>query len=148
MKLAGSQTINASRDHVWRMLNDIDALRTLVPGIDSLEEIEPNTYKGVARIGVAGVKGEYTGTIRLTDIDPPQSYRLIGEGRGRPGHVKGEGSIELAEDGPSTTTLHYNGDIQVGGPIASVGQRLIQSAAKLLVNQGLKALARRAEQQG
>jgi carbon monoxide dehydrogenase subunit G len=148
VKLSGSQTINAPRDRVWKMLNDIDALRTLIPGVERLEEIEPNTYKGVAKIGVAGVKGEYTGTVRLADINPPQSYRLIGEGRGKPGHVKGEGMIELIEDTPNTTTLRYSGDVQVGGPIASVGQRLIEGAAKLLINQGLKTLAKRAERQG
>jgi carbon monoxide dehydrogenase subunit G len=148
MKLSGSHTINAPRERVWAMLNDIEALRTLIPGVQTLEETEPNTYAGVARIGVAGVKGEYTGTVKLADINPPQSYRLIGQGRGRPGHVKGEGSIELIEATPTTTTLCYNGDVQVGGPIASVGQRLIEGAAKLLINQGLKALAQRAERQG
>jgi carbon monoxide dehydrogenase subunit G len=147
MKLSGSQTINAPRERVWAMITDVEALRTLIPGVETLEEVEPNTYKGVARIGVANIKGEYTGTVRMTDIQPPQSYQLTGEGQGKPGHVKGSGKLELVEDGPDKTTLHYDGDVQVGGPIASVGQRLIQSTAKMLVNQGLKALARRAEQQ-
>jgi hypothetical protein len=148
MKLSGSHTFNAPRDKVWAMLNDIEALRTLIPGVQSLDEVEPNTYKGVAKIGVAGVKGEYTGTVKLVDINPPIGYRLIGEGRGKPGHVKGEGSIELTSTGPDQTVLHYKGDVQVGGMIASVGQRLIEGAAKLLINQGMKALAQRVEQQG
>lgn len=145
MKFVGSHTINAPREHVWTVLNDIEALRTLIPGVETLEEIEPNTFKGMARIGVANIKGEYTGTIKLADITPPESYRLIGEGRGKPGHVKGEGTISLAADGPTQTTLHYTADMQVGGMIASVGQRLIEGASKLLINQGLKALAERAE---
>ncbi len=147
MKLSGTQTINAPRERVWTALNDIEALKTLIPGIESLDEVAPNTYKGVAKIGVAGVKGEYTGTVTLSDIQPPESYRIAGEGKGKPGHVKGAGTIRLAEVGPSTTTLVYEGDVQVGGMIAGVGQRLIEGAAKLLVGQGLKALAQRVEQQ-
>lgn len=146
MKFSGSQTINAPRDRVWTMLNDIEALRTLIPGVQSLEEVAPNSYKGVAKIGIANIKGEYTGTVKLTDINAPTSYRLEGEGRGKPGHVKGEGRIELTEDGPTTTTLNYTADVQVGGMIASIGQRLIEGATKLLINQGMKALVQRAEQ--
>ncbi|HEY0605370.1 MAG TPA: carbon monoxide dehydrogenase subunit G [Herpetosiphonaceae bacterium] len=146
MKLSGSHTFNAPREKVWATLIDIEALRTLIPGVESLEEVEPNTYKGVAKIGVAGIKGEYTGTVRLTDIDPPTGYRLIGDGRGKPGHVKGEGTLELTEEAPNQTLLRYSGDVQVGGMIASVGQRLIEGAAKLLINQGMKELAQRVEQ--
>lgn len=145
MKLSGTHTINAPREKVWATLNDIEALKTMVPGVESLEEVEPNTFKGVARIGVANIKGEYTGMIRLSDINPPESYTLSGEGRGKPGHVKGVGSIRLTEDAPGVTTLHYSGDAQVGGMIASVGQRLIEGAARLLLNQGLKELSRRLE---
>jgi carbon monoxide dehydrogenase subunit G len=148
MKLSGSHTFNAPREKVWAMLNDIEALRTLIPGVESLEEVEPNIYKGVAKIGVAGIKGEYTGTVKLTDINPPTSYRLLGEGRGKPGHVKGEGTLELTAESPDQTLLRYSGDVQVGGMIASVGQRLIEGAAKLMINQGMKALAQRVEQQG
>jgi carbon monoxide dehydrogenase subunit G len=148
MKLSGSHTFNAPREQVWATLIDIEALRTLIPGVESLEEVEPNVYKGVAKIGVAGIKGEYTGTVRLTNIDPPNGYRLTGDGRGKPGHVKGEGTLELTEEAPNQTLLRYAGDVQVGGMIASVGQRLIEGAAKLLINQGMKALAQRVEQQG
>ena len=148
MKLSGAQTFNAPRERVWAVLQDVEALRTIIPGVQSLEEVGPNTYKGVAKIGVANIKGEYTGTVRLADLDPPHSYRMIGEGRGRPGHVKGEATIELTEDEQNVTTLHYNGDMHIGGPIASVGQRLIEGAAKMLINQGFKALAKRVENQG
>jgi uncharacterized protein len=109
MKLAGTHTFNAPRERVWAALLDIEALKQLIPGVESLEEVEPNTYKGVARIGVANVKGEYTGTVRLSDINPPESYSIAGEGRGKPGHVKGQGSLRLTEDAPGTTTLHYEG---------------------------------------
>ncbi len=145
MKFSGSHTINAPRERVWTTLNDIEALRTLIPGVESLQQTAPDTFQGVAKIGVASIKGEYTGTIRMVDIDPPNGYRLVGEGRGRPGHVKGEGKITLVADSPETTTLQYDADMQVGGPIASVGQRLIEGASKLLINQGLKALAQKAE---
>lgn len=145
MKFSGSQTINAPRERVWTMLNDIEALKTLIPGVETLEETEPNTYKGIAKIGIANIKGEYTGSVKLSDIDPPNSYRLTGEGRGKPGHVKGEGTLKLTEESPDITTLHYTADMQVGGMIASIGQRLIEGATKLLINQGMKALVERAE---
>lgn len=148
MKLTGTQTFNAPRERVWAALLDIEALKRLIPGVESLEEVEPNTYRGVARIGVANIKGEYTGTVRLSDLNPPESYSIAGEGRGKPGHVKGHGWIRLTEDAPTTTTLHFEGDLQVGGPVAAVGQRLIEGAAKMLVNQGLKALAAHVERQG
>jgi carbon monoxide dehydrogenase subunit G len=148
MKLSGSHTFNAPRERVWTVLQDVEALRTIIPGVQSLEEVGPDTYQGVAKIGIANMKGEYTGTVRLTDMNPPESYRMIGEGRGKPGHVKGEATIELTEDAPDVTTLHYNGDMQIGGPVAGVGQRLIEGAAKMLVDQGFKALAKRVEGQG
>jgi uncharacterized protein len=147
MKLAGTHTINAPRQIVWSMLNDIEALKTLIPGVETLEETAPNTYHGVARIGVANIKGEYSGTVALSNITPPESYDIAGEGRGKPGFAKGNGTIRLTEDAPGTTTLHYSGDLHIGGMIASVGQRLIEGTTKLLINQGLKELAKRAEQQ-
>lgn len=147
MKLSGTQTINAPRERVWTVLNDIEALKTMIPGVEALDEVEPNTYRGVAKIGVAGIKGEYTGTVRLSELQPPESYRISGEGKGKPGHVKGSGTIRLTENAPNSTTLYYEGDVQVGGMIASVGQRLIEGAAKVLVGQGLKALAQRVERQ-
>lgn len=145
MKLSGTHTFNAPRERLWSMLNDVEALKTLIPGVESLEEVAPDTYKGVAKIGIATIKGEYTGTVRLSDIQPPESYHIQGEGRGKPGHVKGVGEIRLTEDAPGITTLHYSGDLQIGGMIASVGQRLIEGATKLLINQGLKELAKRVE---
>ena len=148
MKLSGSHTFNAPRERVWTVLQDIEALRTIIPGVQSLEEVAPDTYKGVAKIGIANIKGEYTGTVKLTDMDPPNSYRMIGDGRGKPGHVKGEATISLTEDAPNQTTLHYNGDMQIGGMIASVGQRLIEGASKMMVSQGFKALAKKVEEQG
>ncbi len=147
MKLSGTQTINAARERVWTVLNDVEALRVMLPGVESLDEVQPNTYCGVAKIGVAGTKDVYTGTVRLSDFQPPESYRIHGEAKGKPGQVKGFGLIRLTENAPDSTTLYYEGDLQVGGMIANVGPRLIEGAAKVLVTQGLKALAQRIEQQ-
>lgn len=148
MKLAGTHTIHAPRERVWDALMDVEALKQLIPGVESLEEVAPNTYRGVARIGVANIKGEYSGTVQLAELNPPQSFTISGEGRGKPGHVRGQGVIRLTEDAPGVTTLHYDADLQVGGMIAAVGQRLIEGAAKLLVNQGLKALEQHIERRG
>ncbi len=147
MKLSGTQTINAPRERVWTALNDIEALKTMLPGVESLDEVEPNSYRGIAQIRVGGTKDEYTGTVRLSDLQPPESYRIHGEGKGKPGHVTGAGLIRLTENTPNSTTLYYEGDVQVGGMIASVGPRLLEGAARVLVAQGLRALAQRIEQQ-
>lgn len=147
MKLCGTQTINVPRERVWTVLNDIEALKTMIPGVESLDEVEPNTYRVVAKIGSGQIKAGYTGTLRLSDLQPPESYKISGEGKGKPGHVEGTGLIRLTENAPNSTTLYYEGDVQIGGMIASVGQRLIEGTAKMLVVQGLKALAHRVEQQ-
>ena len=146
MKLAGSYTFDAPRQRVWDLLMDPTVLERIIPGCERLEETAPNTYAADIKLGIANVRGDYSGTITITDQQPPTSYRLSGEGRGKPGFAKGSGGLELSEaDGK--TTMRYQADIVVGGAIASVGQRLIDAAAKSVINQSLKALAAEAETQ-
>src|SRR5436853_6189796 len=140
VKITGSYTIDAPQDQVWAALNDIGVLARIVPGCERLEQIGENEYEGTVKIGIQTIKGGYHGRIRIEDVQPPQHYRLVARGRSATGIVDGAGTVDLAEQ-EGKTALTYAGDAQIGGMLASVGQRLIEGASKQLINQSLKALA-------
>ena len=139
MKITGSYTIDAPREQVWAALNDMEVLARIVPGCERLEQTGENEYVGTVKIGIQSIKGTYSGKIRLEDIQPPQHYKLVASGRSASGVVDGSGTVDLAEQ-DGKTILTYGGDAQIGGTLASVGQRLIEGASKQMINQSLKAL--------
>jgi carbon monoxide dehydrogenase subunit G len=137
MKLDGSYTLNAPRETVWPALLDPVVLTGILPGCQELELIGDNHYRASMKIRVGPVQGLFTGTVTLTDIQGPTGYHIAVEGQGAPGFMKGEGDLRLEEAGEATT-LHYSGDAQVGGRLASVGQRLIETSAQALIRQSLE----------
>jgi len=139
LKITGSYTIDAPRDQVWAALNDMEVLARIVPGCERLVQTGENEYEGTVKIGIQSIKGSYSGRIRLEDIQPPHHYKLVASGRSSNGVVDGSGSVDLAEQ-DGKTVLTYGGDAQIGGTLASVGQRLIEGASKQMINQSLKAL--------
>ena len=139
MKITGSYTIDAPRDQVWTALNDMEVLARIVPGCERLVQTGENEFEGTVKIGIQSIKGSYSGKIRLEDIQPPHHYKLVASGRSSNGVVDGSGSVDLAEQ-DGKTVLTYGGDAQIGGTLASVGQRLIEGASKQMINQSLKAL--------
>ncbi len=140
MKLAGSYTFDAPRESVWELLMDPTVLQRIIPGCERLEEVGPDTYSADIKLGIANIRGDYTGTVKISEQQPPASYHMEGEGRGKPGFAKGSGGLELTEvDGK--TAMRYQADVQVGGPVAGIGQRLIEASAKSIINQSLKALS-------
>jgi hypothetical protein len=140
MKLSGSYTFSAPRDDVWQLLNDPETLQRIIPGCERLEEVGKDTYAADIKLGLAGVRGDYSGTVKISEQQPPEHYRLEGDGRGKPGFAKGDGDVELIEENGGTT-MRYAADVQVGGPVAGIGQRLIEGAARSIINQSLKALS-------
>ena len=140
MKISGTATINAPQAQVWAALNDIDVLARVVPGCEKLEQIGENQFEGVVKLGMAGIKGVYSGKIRLEDVDAPRYYKLVAAGKGSNGVVDAVGTVELETLPDGKTLLKYGGDAQIGGMLASVGQRLIEGAAKQLIGQAIKAL--------
>ena len=142
MKIEGSYTFKAPRDRVWQVLLDTDALASALPGCKELKQVGENEYEAVMRIKVGPVEGTYTGKIVLEDIRPPEHYRMRVSGQGSGGFLQGEGTLDLEEQNGSTV-LKYQGETQVGGRVASVGQRLLNSVATRLINQGLKQLEKR-----
>jgi carbon monoxide dehydrogenase subunit G len=140
VKISGSYTIDAPRDQVWAALNDIEVLARVVPGCERLEQTGENEFEGQVKIGIQSIRGTYSGKIRLQDIQPPTHYKLVASGKSANGVVDGAGTVDLEEQGEKTL-LRYGGEAQIGGVLASVGQRLIEGASKQLINQSLKALA-------
>lgn len=135
MKLAGEQTLSAPREQVWELFNDPDRLSKLVPGLEKLEVLGPDVFAGTINVGIAAVKGSYSGKIKLEDKRPPEHYKMLVDGKGKMGFVKGSGTLGLIARGPNETLVNYAGDVQVGGPLQQVGQRLIESAAKMMLGQ-------------
>jgi carbon monoxide dehydrogenase subunit G len=141
MKVDGNVTMGGPQQTVYEMLSDPEGLRHCLPGCEKFDEIAPGRYETVLKAGVAGIKGTFTGRVTLSDAKPPQSYTLTVEGTFSGGFVKGVGNISLAPDGDgSKTKVTYVGDGQVGGPLASVGQRLMDPAARMVVNQFFRCM--------
>ena len=130
MTMTGEVQLPANRDVVWAKLNDREVLKSCVPGCEQLDMISENEFQAIATVKVGPVKARWKGKVRLSDLDPPNSYRISGEGEGGvAGFAKGGAVVSLAEkDGG--TLLSYNVEAQIGGKLAQLGQRLINSAAK------------------
>ena len=140
MKMQGQHILQAPRDKVWAFLMQPESIAKVMPGCERLEEVAPDTFEATLKLGIAAVQGTYTGSVQLLDKTAPSHFRMLIDGSGTPGFVKGEATIDLSEhDG--ATVLTYNADTQVGGLIASVGQRMISGVAKMIVAQSLKKLS-------
>ena len=134
MKFAGTATLPASPEEVWSLLTDASRLARLLPGCERLDPDGPDRFKAAVKFGIAAISGKYAGTLEFAEKKQPHSLVLKMDGKGLPGFVKGEGRIELAGKG-SETELTYTGEAQVGGLIASVGQRMLDAAARKIVQQ-------------
>jgi carbon monoxide dehydrogenase subunit G len=133
MDIAGSYTFNAPPDRVWAVLMDPAVLASCVPGCEKFEADGDGRYNVRLKIGLAAITGTYDGTVVLDDMVPQTSYRLIVEGQGRPGFVKGTSVIALRVDG-ATTIVDVSAAVHTGGPIARVGQRLIGGVAHMMLD--------------
>ncbi len=134
MKIEGATDFPAPRDRVWSAFLDPAIISTAIPGCEELVAIGPDEYKAIMKVGVGPVKGTFEGKVRLFDQEPPHRYRMAIEGSGSPGFVRGEAVMELAEV-ESGTRVTYNADVQVGGLIASVGQRLLGGVSRMMLDQ-------------
>lgn len=135
MKIAGEQTLSAPRQKVWDLFNDPNRLSRLIPGCEKLDVISPTEYAGTLNVGIAAIKGVYSGKLKLEEVRPPEHYKMLVDGKGKQGFMRGSGTLDLAAKGGSTTVVIYAGDIQIGGPLVQVGQRMIDSAAKMMIGQ-------------
>lgn len=141
MELNGSYTFAAPREAVWDAIMAPDVLANILPGCESLEKVSESEYKGVLNVRVGPVQGKFSGVVLLSEMNYPESFHMDIDGKGAAGFVKGGGDAKLSfVDGQ--TLLDYSGEAQVGGRIASVGQRLLDTSARSIVRQGLESLDR------
>ena len=139
MELQGTHQFKAPLPAVWDALLDPTVLSKAMPGGDQLERVGENDYKAAMNVRVGPVQGRFEGQVTLTDIVEHQSYHMKVSGTGAPGFLNGEGKVVLTGNAEGTL-LTYSGNVNVGGRIAAVGQRLIDSTAKSIIRQGFKAL--------
>jgi len=133
MEISGSYPFNAPPDRVWALLMDAAVLSSCIPGCEGFEPDGVDRYRATLTVGLAAITGTYSGTVVLVDKVPPVSYGLVVEGQGRPGFVKGTSAIHLRAEG-DTTSVDVTATVQTGGAIARIGQRLIGSVAKMMMD--------------
>ena len=134
MDMTGERRIPAPRQTVWEALNDPEVLKASIPGCESLEKMEGDQMKATAAIKVGPISARFTGKVQLSEIDPPNGYRISGEGQGGvAGFAKGGANVALTDDG-ADTLLSYQVNAQVGGKLAQLGGRLIDATAKQMAD--------------
>lgn len=141
MELAGEYTFNAPRQAVWDAIMDPEVLAKILPGCERLEKVSETEYTGVLNVRIGPVQGRFKGKVVLSDLNEPESFHLDIDGKGAAGFIKGGGDarLDFIDD---NTVLTYTGEAQVGGRIASAGQRLVDTSARSIVRQALESLDR------
>jgi hypothetical protein len=140
VRLAGEYVFDGPRDTVWELVREPEVLAAALPGTQSLDQVGESEYEGKMHIRVGPVAGVFSGRVVVSDEVPPESCTLSVEGKGSPGFIKGTGHVHLIDQGDDATLMNYEGDLQVGGRLASVGQRLIDTVSKSIIRQGLESL--------
>lgn len=134
MDMTGERRIPAPRQTVWIALNNTEVLKSCIPGCDKLEKLETGELTASAAVKIGPISARFSGKVQLLDLDPPNSYRIEGEGQGGvAGFAKGGAAVKLTQDG-SDTVLSYEVKAQVGGKIAQLGARLIDATAKQMAD--------------
>jgi uncharacterized protein len=143
VKISGSYTVPLGQERAYMLLQDPVILAKCMPGCERLEQIGEGEYAMRMKMVLASISGQFDGKVRISDANPPSSFRMVVEGSGRIGFMKGEGVITLAP-GETATGVSYEGDVQVGGVIANVGQRLFETSAKMMIKRFFDSLVTQA----
>lgn len=138
MTIVEEHVFPVGREELWRILHDARQMANWIPGCERLDEIAPDRYAATLKVGIAAIKGSYTGVVEIQDKQFPDHYTLAVEGNATSGFVKGTARLDLTDVGNGRTKLVVNGDAQVGGLIASVGQRFLTGIARQMTQQLLK----------
>ena len=144
MKVAGDYSLPLPQQAAWDLLLDTSVLSRAMPGCEGLIPIGPDEYEMKMKIAVSSIQGLFAGKVRIADKNPPSSYRLVIEGQGKLGFVRGDGLLALAPDG-AATKVSYSGEVQIGGLIASVGERMLDMTAKMMIKRFFGSLVKEAE---
>lgn len=142
MTMTGEIQLAAPREAVWQKLNDPDVLKACIPGCEELERTDDQGFRAVAKMKVGPVSARFRGKVTLSDLDPPNGYKISGEGEGGvAGFAKGGARVDLVER-EGGTLLSYHVDAQIGGKLAQLGQRLINGTAKKIADEFFANFAR------
>lgn len=134
--MSGEERITAPVEKVWEALNDPEILKACIPGCESLEKLSDTQLAAVVTLKIGPIKAKFNGQVELQNLNPPNSYTIAGEGKGGvAGFAKGGADVELKPDGADATVLTYTARADVGGKIAQLGSRLIQSTSKKLAGE-------------
>ena len=134
MNIEATHEIKAPRERVYAALIDPEVLRYAIPGCESLEKIGDDLYAATMKAGIGSIRGTFKGEVHLEDMRPPEHYRIVVQGKGAMGFAKGSADFDL-EEKDGGTLIKYSGEMQIGGTMAGVGQRMIQGAAKMMAAQ-------------
>ena len=132
MKIDGSYTVPLDRDKAYALLQDPVILAQCMPGADRLEKIGEDEYEMKMKLAIASFSGLFAGKVKIADAHPPEHFKLLVEGSGKIGFLKGQGLLTLVP-ADASTEVTYAGDVQVGGTIAAVGQRLLDTTSKMII---------------
>ncbi|MFH5926774.1 CoxG family protein [Roseomonas xinghualingensis] len=136
MDMTGSRRIEAPRERVWEALNDPAVLQASIPGCESVERTGPDSFAAKVAVRIGPMSAKFGGKVTLSNVNPPAGYTITGEGQGGAmGFARGGADVSLVEEGPTTTTLNYNVKAQVGGKMAQLGARLVDSTARQMADQ-------------
>jgi len=143
MDMTGEQLIPLDRARTWAALNDIDVLKSVIPGCETIEKISDEEFHVQVQTKIGPVSARFKGKMTLKDVDPPTGYTLVFDGQGgAAGFAKGEARVELAPDGEHTL-LRYTAKANIGGKLAQIGSRLVDGAARKLADQFFTAFRAR-----
>lgn len=140
MKVEGEHLFKGTAKQVWDLFRDTEVMAAALPGTKKMELVGDNLYEAVMNVRVGPVAGEFAGQLEISNEDFPHSYRMTVEGRGKPGFMKGSGDVILEEKSPEQTLMKYEGEVQIGGRLAAVGQRLVDTVAKSIISQAFETL--------
>lgn len=142
MNMKGEISLPATRDIVWQKLNDPEVLKLCIPGCQSLERTDEDGFAAVTKLKIGPVSATFRGKVELTDLDPPNGYRIQGAGDGGiAGHARGGAVVSLADEADGHCLLRYEAEANIGGKIAQLGARMIDSVAKRMADQFFEKFA-------
>jgi carbon monoxide dehydrogenase subunit G len=140
MKVEGEHLFNGTPQQVWDLFRDTEVMAAALPGTRKMEYLGDNKYEAVMNVRVGPVAGEFSGELLISNENHPHSYTMSVEGRGKPGFMKGEGDVTLVDKAENGTLMQYAGEVQIGGKLAAVGQRLIDTVSKSIISQAFETL--------
>ena len=140
MKIEGQYTFDGPREILWELVRDPNVLAACLPGTQSMRQVGEHEYEGEIGIRVGPISGAFAGKLFVSNEVPPASCTLTVEGTGKVGFLKGVGNIDMSEQGQGKTLMKYTGEVQIGGKVASVGQRLFDSVSRGMIEQALGKL--------